>query len=264
MATLARDVRSTRTDHDFFFVSAIVMAGIVFAGFGLQWLMGRSTFRAPAMLHVHGLVFLSWTLFYVLQSGLVARGSVALHKRLGWLGTGLVTLMVPLGIGMTVAMTRRGATPFFFEPAYFLIMNSVSVLTFAGLVAAAIVNRRRTAWHRRLMFCAQAFVIGPAFGRLLPMPLLAPYAGWAVFAALMVLPAIGMWADRRRTGRVHPAWLWGAGAMAAAQAAMSLIAFSPVGLAIYDGAVAGSPGAQVAPYAFPQPPGAGGPITGGR
>ena len=263
MATLASDLRPVRADHGFFFASAVAMAAIVVLGFGTQWAMGRSTFRAPPMLHVHGLVFLGWTILYVVQSGLVARGSVALHKRLGWLGAVLATAMVPLGTFMTVAMVRRGATPFFFEPAYFLIMNPVSVLTFGALVAAAIVNRRRTAWHRRLMFCAQAFVIGPAFGRLLPMPLLAPYAGWAVFAALMVLPAIGIWADRRRTGRVHPAWIWGVGAMAAAQVAMSVIAFSPVGEAIYDAATAGSPGAQVDPYAFPPPPPMGLPVTGG-
>lgn len=264
MATLAADLRPVRTDHRFFFTSAVAMLAIVVLGFGTQWAMGRSTFRAPPMLHVHGVVFLGWTILYVVQTGLVARGSVALHKRLGWLGAVLATAMVPLGILMTVAMIRRGATPFFFEPAYFLVMNPVSVLTFGGLVAAAIVNRRRTAWHRRLMFCAQAFVIGPAFGRLLPMPLLAPYAGWAVFAAVMVLPAIGIWADRRRTGRVHPAWIWGFGTMAAAQAAMSLIAFSPVGAAIYAAATAGSPGAAVDPFAFPSPPGMGAPITGGR
>lgn len=263
MATLAGDVRPTRGDHGFFFASAVAMAAIVVLGFSMQWLMGRSTFRAPAVLHLHALVFMGWTAFYVLQSWLAGHDSIALHKRLGWFGAGLATLMVPLGIFMTVAMARRGATPFFFEPGYFLIMNSLSVLTFGGLVAAAIVNRRRTAWHRRLMFCAMAFVIGPAFGRLLPMPLLVPFSAWAVFAALMVLPAVGMWADRRRTGRVHPAWLWGAGTMAAAQAAMSLIAFSPVGHAIYATATAGSPGAAVNPDAFPPPPRMG-PITGRR
>lgn len=262
MATLASDLRPVRTDHGFFFASAVVMATIVVLGFGMQWAMGRSTFRAPPMLHVHGLVFLGWTILYVVQAGLVARRSMALHRRLGWLAAALAAVMVPLGILMTVAMVRRGATPFFFQPAYFLVMNTVSVLTFGGLVAAAIVYRRRTAWHRRLLFCAQAFVIGPAFGRLLPMPLLAPYAGWAVFAALMVLPAIGIWADRRRTGRVHPAWIWGVGAMATAQVTMSLIAFSPLGEAIYAAAAAGSPGALVSPYAFPPPP-MGAPVAGG-
>ena len=262
MATLAGEVRRDRTDHDFFFVSAMVMAGIVVAGFGTQWLMGRSTVHSPAILHLHGAVFLSWTIFYVLQSGLVARGSVALHKRLGWIGAVLAPLMVVLGTYMTVMMVRRGGTPFFFEPAYFLIMNPLSVLTFGGLVAAAIVNRRRTAWHRRLMFCAQAFVIGPAFGRLLPMPLLAPYAGWAVFAAVMMLPLAGVIADKRRTGRVHPAWVAGIATMSVAWVAVTLIAYSPVGHVIYDVAMSGSPGAAIDPYAFPPPPTVG-PITGG-
>lgn len=85
MATLASELRPVRTDHRFFFVTAIAMLAIVVLGFGMQWAMGRSTFSAPPMLHVHGLVFLSWTILYVVQTGLVARGSVALHKRLaGW------------------------------------------------------------------------------------------------------------------------------------------------------------------------------------
>lgn len=254
--------RPVRTDHQFFFVSAIVMAGIVVAGFGTQWAMGRSTVHSPVMLHVHGLVFLSWTIFYVVQSGLAAGGSVALHKRLGWAGAVLAPLMVGLGTYMTVMMVRRGATPFFFEPAYFLVMNPLTVLTFGGLLAAAIVNRRRTAWHRRLMFCAMAFVIGPAFGRLLPMPLLVPYAGWAVFAACMMLPLAGVIADRRRTGRVHPAWVAGMATMTVAWVAVTLIAYSPVGHAIYDAATMGSPGARIDPYAFAPSPGAGAPITG--
>mgnify|MGYP007088051120 CR=1 FL=1 len=65
MATLAGDTRPTRGDHGFFFASAVAMAGIVVLGFGMQWLMGRSTFRAPAVLHLHALVFMgaaSWVL----------------------------------------------------------------------------------------------------------------------------------------------------------------------------------------------------------
>ena len=128
--------------------------------------------------------------------------------------------------------------------------------------AAAILLRRRTDWHRRLHVCGMAMLTGPAFGRLLPMPLLIPYAGWAVFAALMVWPAIGIVGDLRRRGRVHPAWWWGVGAMLATQMAMSLIAHSPLGVVIYEAVTAGTPGAQVAPLDFPPPPT--GPLITGR
>lgn len=254
LATTMVGVRPRAGDHRFFIVTAFLMAAIVVSGFSLQLAMGRSTFRAPLLLHAHALVFFGWTTFYVLQVALAGTQSRTLHRRLGWVGAGWAALMVVLGTVMTVGMIRRGATPFFFQPAYFLVMNVMSVVTFAGLVAAGIALRRRTAWHRRLLFCGMAVVIGPAFGRLLPMPLLVPHAGWAVFAALMLLPSAGLVADLRRRGRVHPAWWWGMGTITAAQVATSLIAFSPLGLSLYQVATAGAPGARVAPYAFPPPP----------
>jgi hypothetical protein len=254
MATIAPGYPRVTADHRFFLITSIVMALTVVAGFSTQLAMGRSTFGAPPLVHVHAVVFMGWVAFYVLQNALVATGSVALHKRLGWIGAVWAAVMVVLGTTITVVMVREGRTPFFFQPAYFLIMNPVSVLTFGGLTAAAIVLRRQTAWHRRLHFCGMAFLTGPAFGRLLPLPLLIPYAGWAVFAAVMLFPIAGIIADLRRTGRVHRAWWWGTGTLIVAQVAMSAITFSPLGRAIYEMAVAGSPSANEAPYDFPPPP----------
>jgi hypothetical protein len=264
MATVAGSAakRPLTADHKFFMGGAIVMALLVVAGFSLQWVMGRSTFRAPPLVHVHALVFMGWVAYYVLQNALVAVGSVRLHKRLGWIGAGWAAVMVVLGITITALMVRRGAAPFFFEPAYFLIMNAMGVLVFGALTAAAIVLRRQTAWHRRLHFCGMAFLTAPAWGRLLPMPLMIPHAGLGVFAGLILLPIAGVVADWRRSGHVHAAWWWGIATLCAAQTMIGVIAFSPVGRALYDAVTAGAPGAAIDPYAFPPPP-AGPLITGG-
>lgn len=261
MATVM-PARRIAGDDRFFLYSALAMAVIVVFGFSLQLGMGRSTFAAPVLVHLHALVFMGWVAIYVAQTAFAATGSIALHRRLGWLAMGWVAAMVVLGTAVTVAMARRGHIPFFFEPAYFLVMNPLSVITFAGLTFAAVVQRRRTAWHRRLHCCGMAFLIGPAWGRILPMPLLIPYAGWAVFAGVMLVPIAGMVADLRQRGSVHPAWWWGVGVMTASQVAMGLIAYSPAGLAIYHAATAGSPGAAIDPLAFPPPPA--GPLITGR
>jgi hypothetical protein len=242
-------------DHRFFLTMAIAMAVVVVLGFSMQLAMGRSSFRVPVAVHVHALVFFGWTAFYVYQNALVATGSLRLHRRLGWIGTGWAALVVILGLYMTAMMVRRGATPFFFAPGYFLFMNSLTVLGFGGLFAAAIRLRRRTAWHRRLMLCAMAMLTGPAFGRLLPMPLMIPWAGWGVFAAVMAWPVIGMVADIRRTGAIHRAWRWGVGTMVAIQLAIGIVAVSAPGLAIYRTVVAGGAGETVDPLAYPAPPG---------
>lgn len=261
MASAIPAQRIARDDR-FFLYSALAMAAIVTFGFSLQLGMGRSSFAAPVLVHVHALVFMGWVAIYVAQTAFAVTGSLALHRRLGWLALGWVIAMVILGTTVTVSMARRGHVPFFFEPAYFLVMNPLSVLTFAGLTVAAVLQRRRTAWHRRLHCCAMAFLIGPAWGRILPLPLLMPYAGWAVFAAVLLVPLAGMIVDRRRRGAVHPAWWWGVGTMTAAQVAMGLIAYSPAGRAIYRAVTAGSPGAAVPPLDFPPPPG--GPLITGR
>lgn len=261
MATIFSSPRIGKDDR-LFLTAAIAMAAIVVFGFSLQLVMGRSSFVAPALVHAHALVFMGWVAIYVVQTVSAANGAVALHRRLGWIATGWVVGMVALGITATIAMARRGQVPFFFEPAYFLVMNPMAVLTFAGLTYAAVALRRRTDWHRRLHLCAMAFLIAPAWGRILPMPLLIPYAGWAVFAAVMLVPAAVILVDRRRRGFIHRAWLWGVGTMVAAQVSMGLIAYSPLGLSFYRAVTAGSPGARVDPLAFPPPPG--GPLITGR
>ena len=255
MASLAGARTAWGSEARFFLVSAIAMALVLVAGFSFQLAMGRSTFASPLPLHLHALLFFGWTFFYLLQTALVATGSSAVHRRFGWLAVVWVPAMLFMGIYVTVMVVRRGATPFFFEPLYFLVMNPMTLVAFAGFTTAAIVLRRRTQWHRRLMFCGMALLTGPGFGRLLPMPLLIPYAGWATFAAVMLFPIAGVVRDLRSEGRVHPAWWWGIGAIVAMQVSIDLISRSGVGTAIYDAALKGSPGASVPPLAFPPPPG---------
>jgi hypothetical protein len=252
MATLAEPMPKPGRDDRFFLTMAIAMAVIVVGGFSFQFAMGRSSFTAsPLYVHVHAVTFFAWVALYLTQNILVTRGTMALHRRLGWIGAFWAAWMVAVGTFATVTMVQQGRVPFFFAPAYFLVMNPLSVLCFAGLTYAAIVNRRRTAWHRRLMYCGMAELTGPAFGRLLPVPFMIPYVGWGVFAAVILLVVIGMAADLRRSGRVHPAWWWGAGAMIGTQVAMSLIAYGPIGVALYGWVTAGTPGAAIAPLAYP-------------
>lgn len=241
-------------DTRFFLRCAMAMAVIVATGFSFQFAMGRSTFAAPPLVHAHALVFMGWVALYVLQNVFAATGNRAMHKRLGWIGAGWIFAMLILGCMVTIAMLRRGQVPFFFRPLHFLVFDPLTLLTFVGLVIAAIRLRRKTDWHRRLQFCAMSLLLGPAFGRLLPMPLLIPFAFEATFAAVMIFPLIGLWADKRRTGTIHPAWTLGIGVMIGSFVLIEAITFSPAGTALYDAATSGSPGSQVAPLAFPSPP----------
>ena len=230
------------------------MTVVIVAGFSVQLAMGRSSFAAPLLVHAHAVVFMGWVAIYLSQNVLATTGRRALHRRLGWLAAVWVVPMLALGCAVTLAMVRRGEVPFFFKPQQFLIFDPLTLATFAGLTTAAILLRRQTDWHRRLHFCAMAMLLGPGFGRLLPMPLLAPWAWEATVAACLLFPLAGMLADVRRSGRIHPAWAWGIAATLGSTLLTEVIVYSPVGDAIYHAFATGSPGAAVPPLAFPPPP----------
>ena len=255
MATLARETQLPALgDERFFLRAAIVMALVIVAGFSFQLAMGRSSFASPVRVHAHAILFMGWVTIYLMQNIFVATGRMGLHRRLGWVAAIWMVPMVVSGFLVTVAMVRNGTVPFFFQPLHFLIFDPVAVSTFAGLTIAAILLRRRTEWHRRLHFCGMTILLGPAFGRLLPLPLLQPWSWEAAFAVALLFPIVGAWSDVRRSGRVHPAWTWGISAIVGSFIVTQAIAYSPVGLAIYDKVTAGYPGASVAPLEFRPPP----------
>lgn len=263
MATLAGSIPQGRSGDDrFFLMTAVAMTMVIVAGFSFQLAMGRSTFASPLLVHLHATVFMGWVAIYLMQNMLVSRGAISVHRQLGRLALFWVVAMVILGTMVTIAMVRRGAVPFFFTPVQFLVFDPLAVLTFAGLIFAGVANRRRTDWHRRLNYCAMSMLLGPAFGRLLPMPLLAPWAFEATLMCVLIFPAIGIIADRRRTGTVHRAWLWGVATIISSAALTNAVAYGPVGIPLYNAVTAGSPGADVAPLEFPPPPS--GPLRKGR
>ena len=254
MATIAPAQVHAATADSFYRTLAIAMGLTVVAGFGLHYLMGRSTFAARPLVHLHGLVFMGWVGIFVTQAWLATRGPIALHRRLGWIGAGWVVLLIIMGIWISIDVTQRGTAPFFFRPQHFLIANPTSMFAFALLVWSAIRMRKQTDWHMRLHICAMAAIIGPAFGRLLPMPLLIPHSFDIAILAGLLFPLAGMIRDWRRDGKVHPAWWCGVLVILATLPLAHLISYSPVGDAIYAAVTAGHPGANVPGLEFAPPP----------
>lgn len=226
-ATISGPWRTARGSRRFFLIMAVAIAATVVFGFTLN--ASRYHFdvsRLPPLVHVHAGVFVAWIVFFVLQSGLVVSGSVSLHRRLGWFGAALAVAMVVLGIMVTVGCVKRGAVPPFFPPNLFLMVDVLGVLCFFGLTAAAVILRRSPEWHRRLMLCGTIMVMSPAWGRILPMPMLGQWAGWAVFGAMMVYVLAGVVYDLVTMRRVHAAYVLGGGAILLTQILIGPIAFS--------------------------------------
>jgi hypothetical protein len=263
MATLANPPLAPIVgDERFFLRSAIIMAAIIVAGFSLQLAMGRSTFTSPVRVHLHAVLFMGWVAIYLTQNILVASDRVDLHRRLGWVAAVWMIPMVVSGFLVTTFMVRSGTVPFFFQPLQFLVFDPMTVSGFAGLTVAAVMLRRRTDWHRRLHFCGMTLLLAPAFGRILPLPLLQPWAWETTFVVTLLFPLAGIWADLRRNGGVHPGWKWGIAVMLTVFVLTQAITYSAVGTALYDAVTQDTPGAAVEPLAFPQPPT--GPLVTGR
>ncbi len=205
----------------FFFVMALVIAAFVLTGFGAFLAAGISSFRSPWWVHVHALSFMTWIALYITQNLLVLRDRIDQHRRLGRLGAILAAWMVLVGLVLTPVTVADGRYPPVFTPTFFLALDWVNIVCFAALVGTALHFRRRTDWHRRLMLCATVSVIAPAAGRLLVLG--GAMTEWTNVGVLLVFVTIAMIADRRIRGRVHPAYLWGFGAIFAMAPLISLL-----------------------------------------
>lgn len=242
----------------FFLAVALVMALLNIGAFSFFAAMGISSFRAPIYVHVHAVLFMGWVVLFALQVSLAASGNLALHRKLGWVAAVWALAMVVVGTMTTVWTMQKGGVPFFFLPAQFLVINPLSVALFAALLIGGVVKRRDREWHPRLIVCGMAAIMGPSFGRLLPAPLLMYGMVTAIFIGMVAFPVAGIVRDKLRYGRVHPAWWVGLASLLLLHLAVETIGRSAFAEALYDRAVAGTPGALQPglvhpPVPFPAP-----------
>jgi len=241
-------------DRRFFRNMITVMSLVIVAGFGAQLALGRSSFNAPLIVHLHAVAYSAWVAITLAQAWLVAGGNMAVHRRLGQAAVLWTITLLILGPMVTIANVQSARTPFFFQPQHFLIANPMTLIGFAGLFGAAIYLRRQTDWHARLHVGAFVLLLGPGFGRLLPMPLLAPYAFEAAGLVAVVFPIVGILRDWRVHGRPHAAWFWSIGVLLFVLLLGRLLGFSAAGEAVYGAVTAGTAAAGSDGLAFPPPP----------
>ena len=156
-------------DRYFYFAMSLVAAVVVVAGFGET--VGEKLFHPavapPRILWVHGAVFSSWIIFFILQSALVRTRNVKWHRFLGWVGAGLVALMVPLGVVTAIAMVRFETYRLHQQGRFaFLAIPFFDIGVFGLCMVLAIVWRKKPELHRRLIFFATCALLVAAFARM--------------------------------------------------------------------------------------------------
>lgn len=245
MATVTQGMESAETrERKFFLIMSVVISLLTVAGFGLNVMRGQAVPNPPLLFHIHALAYIGWLVLAVTQAALALSNNIKRHRLVGMIALAWLPVLVILGLAMTIASLRLHGGPPVLGTSEFLFVNSMHVVSFAALTGVAVAMWRKTDWHRRLMLCGLASIGAPGIARLLPLPLFVPYVFPVLIAAAMVFPLIALVVDLRRTGRVHPAWLWGIGSVFAMLAIGEALAASSWGLGVTAGLVEGTPGAD--------------------
>jgi len=227
MATIDAAPRRTEVGHGFYVTWSLVMAGVIVAGFSQTVPDDFAAPHFPLLMAVHGAIFTAWVVLMVAQPILVATGQVRRHRVIGLVGAGLAAAMVVMGVAATLYTVVTHHVPSFFPKGVFLVMSLLSILVFGALVAAAVRLRRQPDWHKRLMLCATASILGPGLGRFLPMDSFGAFAPLVLFAVNDAILLAGPAADLAVRRKVHPAYLWGVTAVVLWQVLIGPLGFSP-------------------------------------
>jgi hypothetical protein len=209
--------------------AAIVALIVVFAGFAPTYYL-KSAFGTPdlsTIKHVHGVVMTAWFVFFLAQVRLVATGNTLTHRKLGVLGVVLALLLVTVGMQVAIASARAGVTPLpSIPPLVFLVMPIGELVIFTTLFTAAIVMRKRSPYHKRLMLLASVALLTPAMARL-PFEFV-QVGGPPAFFGLTDLVILGCIAfDTVKNRRVHPAFIVGFVVVVVGQLGRLLVARTP-------------------------------------
>ena len=205
-------------DARFYLTMAIVSAVIIFVGFAPSFYL-KSVIHAPPPLSLltvtHGLVFTAWVALFVTQAALIATKRPALHRRLGVMGALLFGIMITLGFWVALAGGRLGhAPPGAPAPLSFMALPIFAMIAATVLVGAALWNRQRSAWHKRLMLASLFIMTGPAVGRIAIPIGLAPQGSQLAIVVAELLLAIAILHDYRSHRHIHRAYLAAVGVFA--------------------------------------------------
>ena len=195
--------------HSYF---ALTVALLIVVGF-FRSFYGRPLFDLPPLpsLYVlHGIVFTSWLVLFVVQTRLVATRQVAVHRKLGIAGAVLALAIIVIGVITALhSAAIPQPRPLGMSSSQFSIVALSSIALFAICIVAAIALRRKPEYHRRLMVLAMISVLGPPVARLT----LLFHAGSHFLVIQAVVPALLLlWClvnDWRKHHLIHPLYVIG-------------------------------------------------------
>jgi hypothetical protein len=158
--------RYHRWDRNFFeLYVALIWVGIL-SGFAPQVVKHINTHAPayPSIVHVHAVVFVGWLALLTTQVLLIRVSRSDAHRTLGVAGVILAAAMIVIGPVTAVIVDRlRLALP---DPdPGFIVIQTLDILAFAGLVIPAFVWRKNPAVHKRPILLATIYIADAGFAR---------------------------------------------------------------------------------------------------
>ena len=185
----------------YFFMSQLIA---VVVAYGFSFTVGPNLIHPalprPFLLYIHATVFTGWLAFFILQTALIRTRNVLVHRRLGWFGAAMGSAMVVLGVFTAIIMGRFNVSTLHHPSESFLLVPLFDMACFGTTLGLAILWRKKTEYHRRLMLVATCSLTAASFGRLLPTEYF--------YAGVDLLIVLGVMRDLLVTRRVHQVYLY--------------------------------------------------------
>ena len=229
----------------FYVYMAGVFVLIAFGGFiPTYWAkLAAGSFDGRPILHVHGALFFSWTLFFFAQTWLVAKGRTLDHRAWGMAGISLATAMGFTVVLAAINSMKVGEAVGLGDQARMFSIVSLSALVFFAITfTLAIANVARPEIHKRLMIVAMIPLMQAATARVFktvmagdvagPPPVFVSLPPGLIVDLLLVAAIVYDWRTR---GRPHAVYLYGGAAAVAVQVLCLPLSATPAWMAIARG-----------------------------
>ena len=210
----------------YLFMSLLVVVVIVYGfSFTIDKNLIHPAIPRPWILYVHATVFSSWLVFFVLQATLVRSRKVQWHRRLGWFGVALGTLIPIVGVSTAIVMTRFDTVNLHIPDAESsLVIPLFDMVCFTSTFPLAVFWRKKPELHRRLMLVATCALTAAAFGRF-PERIL---PGYLFYGGVDLLILLGVARDLIANRAVHPVYRFVLPPFILGQAIVTYIAYHSV------------------------------------
>jgi len=169
MNAIADSMPRTQNDGRYFYVGmAAAFVLVAFGGFiPTYWApVAAGTFKAPSIVHVHGMLMFTWVSFFLVQTFLVASGRTLAHRDWGLAGIALFSAVVcAVLVGLSVVIQANEALGYGDAARRFAAVTLCAVPLMIGFFTAAIVNIKRPEHHKRWMMLLMIGMLTPAIAR---------------------------------------------------------------------------------------------------